>query len=76
MKKIKKEDKVLVLSGNYKGSQGVVLRVFPKKNKAIVHNLNMVKRHSKPSLKNPKGEIKKKEAPIHISNLQKVKEKE
>ncbi|WP_185859105.1 50S ribosomal protein L24 [Blattabacterium cuenoti] len=76
MTRIKKEDKVLVLSGNYKGSKGVVLKVFPRKNKAIVHNLNMVKRHLKPSLKNPKGGIIKKESPIHISNLKKVKEKE
>ncbi|WP_185861951.1 50S ribosomal protein L24 [Blattabacterium cuenoti] len=73
---IKKEDKVLILSGNYKGNEGVVIKIFPKKNKAIVRGYNIVKRHTKPNVKNPKGGILKKEAPIHISNLKKVKEKE
>ncbi|WP_185853143.1 50S ribosomal protein L24 [Blattabacterium cuenoti] len=77
MTRIKKEDKVLVLSGNHKGNEGIVLKVVPKKNKVIVRGLNIVKRHSKPSMKNPKGGIIEKEALIHISNLKKVvKEKE
>ncbi|WP_185858336.1 50S ribosomal protein L24 [Blattabacterium cuenoti] len=75
MKKIKKEDKVLILSGNYKGNKGVIKKIFPKKNKAIISGLNMVKKHIKPSIKKPKGGIFEKEAPIHISNLKKMKEK-
>ncbi|WP_185849598.1 50S ribosomal protein L24 [Blattabacterium cuenoti] len=70
---IKKGDKVSILSGNFKGNKGLVLRVFPKKKKAIIHGINMVKKHVKPSAKKPKGGIIEKEAPIHISNLKKEK---
>ncbi|WP_185849029.1 50S ribosomal protein L24 [Blattabacterium cuenoti] len=73
MKKIKKEDKVLILSGNYKGIEGMIVKVFYKKNKAIVRGINMIKRHTKPTPKRPKGGIIKKEAPIHLSNLKKIK---
>ncbi|WP_185863053.1 50S ribosomal protein L24 [Blattabacterium cuenoti] len=73
MKKIKKEDKVLILSGNHRGMEGVILKVFSKKNKAIIRGINMVKRHTKPTPKKPKGGILEKEAPIHLSNLKKIK---
>lgn len=73
MKKIKRKDRVLVLSGNYKGTEGVIIKVLSKKNKAIVRGINMVKRHTKPTPKNSKGGIVEKEAPIHLSNLKKVK---
>lgn len=69
---IKIEDKVLILSGNDKGSTGYVLKVFPKKNKIIVNGINVVKKHIKPNSKNPKGGIIKKELPIHISNVKKI----
>ncbi|WP_185861077.1 50S ribosomal protein L24 [Blattabacterium cuenoti] len=72
MKKIKKKDKVLILSGNYKGIEGIVTKVFYKKNKAIIDGINMVKRHTKPIPKQPKGGIIEKEAPIHLSNLKKI----
>ncbi len=66
---IKKNDVVLVLSGEYKGTEAKVLEVITKTDKAIVEGVNMVSRHTKPDAKNPQGGIVKKEAPIHISNL-------
>ena len=64
---IKKNDKVVVLSGKEQGKIGNVLRV--ENGRAIVEKLNIVKRHSKPSAANAQGGILEKEAPIHISNL-------
>jgi large subunit ribosomal protein L24 len=65
---IKKGDKVRVIAGNFKGETGEVLEVFPNKNRAIVDNVNMVKKHRKPTQNNPGG-IVDIAAPIHISNL-------
>ena len=67
--KIKTGDIVRVIAGDHKGSEGKVLRVDREKNKAIVEEVNMVSKHTKPSAKSPQGGILKKEAPIHISNL-------
>ena len=67
--KIVKNDTVLVISGNYKGKKGKVLKVFPKKQRVIVEGVNFVKRHTKPTQKNPQGGIVEKEASIHVSNL-------
>lgn len=67
--KIKKGDKVKVLSGDYKGKTGVVLEVMPAENKALVEGIRIVSRHTKPNAKNTQGGIIKQEAPIHISNL-------
>ncbi|WP_185873663.1 50S ribosomal protein L24 [Blattabacterium cuenoti] len=69
---IKKGDLVSILSGNYKGNQGVVLKVIVKKKKAIIQGINMIKKHIKPSSKQTKGGIIEKEAPIHITNLKKL----
>ena len=66
---IKKGDTVIVNSGDCKGKQGRVTRVLVKDQKAIVEGLNMVKKSTKPSAKNPQGGIVEMEAPIHISNL-------
>ncbi|MBR3519259.1 MAG: 50S ribosomal protein L24 [Paludibacteraceae bacterium] len=66
---IKKGDTVYVNSGECKGKQGRVLRVLVKDQKAIVEGLNMIKKSTKPSAKNPQGGIVEMEAPIHISNL-------
>ena len=66
---IKKGDKVLVLSGKAKGSKGRVLYVLPEDNRAAVEGLNMIKKHARPSQKNPSGGITEKEAPINASNL-------
>ena len=67
--KIKTGDKVKVLAGDHKGSEGKIVKIFRSKNLAIVEGVNMVKKHNKPSSQNPKGGIDEKEAPIHISNL-------
>ncbi|MDF1611012.1 MAG: 50S ribosomal protein L24 [Stygiobacter sp.] len=67
--KIKKNDNVIVISGNYKGKTGKVLKVFKDKDRVIVEGVNIRKRHTKPSQKNPQGGITEKEAPIHVSNV-------
>lgn len=66
---IKKGDKVKVIAGDNKGSEGEVLRIIRDKYRAVVKGVNMVKRHVKPSAQNPQGKIVEMEAPIHISNL-------
>ena len=60
---------VKVISGNHKGQSGKVLDVFPKKMKAIVEGVNVVKKHNKPNANNPKGGITEKELSIDISNI-------
>ena len=67
--RVRKNDQVLVLAGNYKGKKGKVLKVFPEENRIIVESVNFIKRHSKPSQQNPQGGIVEKEAPIHVSNV-------
>lgn len=67
--KIKKNDTVMVIAGNDRGKTGKVLKVFPKESRVIVEGINLRKRHTKPSQKNPQGGILEKEAPIHISNV-------
>ena len=66
---IKKGDMVYVNTGEYKGQKGRVLEVQVSKQKAIVEGINMVSKHTKPNATNPDGGIIKKEAPVHISNL-------
>ncbi len=67
--KIKKEDSVIVIAGNFRGKTGKVLKVFPKENRIIVEGVNIRKRHSKPTQQNPQGGIIEKEAPINVSNV-------
>ena len=67
--KIKKGDKVKVITGHYKGTIGEVLAVMPKENKVVVEGVNMMKKHLKPTQANPDGGIIEKEAPIHVSNV-------
>jgi large subunit ribosomal protein L24 len=66
---IKKGDTVFVNTGDDKGKTGRVLKVYVKKSRALVESINMVSKHTKPNAKSPQGGIEKKEAPIHISNL-------
>ena len=66
--RIKKGDRVVVLTGKDKGRTGEVLRVMPKENRAIVQGVNMARRHQKQSMRQ-EGGIVPKEAPIHISNV-------
>ena len=67
--KIKKGDRVVVLTGKDKGRQGAVSKVFPKESRVLVDGLNMVQRHTRPSQGDPQGGIKSKEAPLHVSNV-------
>lgn len=67
--KIKTGDTVVITSGEHKGSEGKVMKVFRDTGKAIVEGVNLVKKHEKPSAANPQGGIIEKEAPIQISNL-------
>ncbi len=67
--KIKKGDRVVVLTGKDKGRQGAVSKVFPKESRVLVDGLNMVQRHTRPSQGDPQGGIKNKEAPLHVSNV-------
>jgi large subunit ribosomal protein L24 len=69
MIRLKKNDKVKVISGNHKGKEGKILKIFPDKNAVIVEGVNIIKRHTRPNQKNPQGGITQKEAPIHISNI-------
>ena len=66
---IKKGDTVYVNSGEDKGRTGRVLQVLVTEDRAIVEGINMISKHSKPNAQNPQGGIEKKEASIHISNL-------
>ena len=67
---IKKGDTVYVNAGNDKGQTGKVLSVIPDKDRAIVEGINMVSKHTKPNANQPQGGIIKREAGIHVSNLQ------
>ncbi len=69
MKKIRKGDKVMVLTGRDKGKQGTVLRVL-EDSRVLVESVNMIKRHTKPNPnKGVTGGIIDREAPIHVSNV-------
>lgn len=67
--KFKNGDKVRVIAGDHKGTEGEIVSLIREKNKAIVSGVNIVKRHTKPNAQNPQGGIIEKEAPIAISNL-------
>ena len=67
--KIRKNDTVIVIAGNAKGKTGKVLKMYPEKSRLIVEGVNIIKRHSRPSQRNPQGGITQKEASIHISNV-------
>ena len=67
--KIKKGDRVVLLTGKDKGRQGAVLKILPKDNRVVVEGLNMVQRHTRPSQADPQGGIKHKEASLHLSNV-------
>jgi large subunit ribosomal protein L24 len=66
--KIRKGDRVVVLTGRSKGRTGEVLQVMPKEGRALVQGVNMAKRHVRASQKTMGG-IVEQEAPIHLSNL-------
>ena len=67
--KIRKGDRVVVLTGKDKGREGSVTKVWPKEARVLVSGLNIVHRHTRPSQGDPQGGIKNKEAAIHVSNV-------
>ena len=67
--RIKKGDRVVVLSGKDKGKTGEVTKSFPKELKVLVAGVNVATRHRKPSQANPQGGLEKIEAPLHISKV-------
>jgi len=69
LRKIKKDDEVIVLTGRDKGKRGKVVRVVTGDNRVIVQGVNMVKRHQRADQTNPQGGILEKEATIHVSNV-------
>lgn len=66
---IKKNDKVKVITGKNAGKIGKVINVLQKKNRLTVENVNIVKRHTRPTAANKQGGIVEGEAPIHWSNV-------
>ncbi|GAB1463190.1 MULTISPECIES: 50S ribosomal protein L24 [Pedobacter] len=70
--KIRKGDLVKVIAGDSKGQQGKVQEVLVAKNRVVVEGVNLISKHTKPSAATPNGGIIKKEAALHISNVQLV----
>ena len=67
--KIRKGDKVVVLSGRDKGKTGEVISSSPKESKVVVSGVNVATRHRKPTQLNPQGGLERKEAPLHVSKV-------
>ncbi len=67
--KIKKGDKVVVLSGKDKGKHGEVVLSMPKEGKVVVSGVNIATRHRKPTQANPQGGLERREAPLHVSKV-------
>ena len=67
--RIRKDDLVIVVTGDHRGQRGKVLRVIGEKNRVLVEGVNMVYRHVRKSQRNPQGGRIQKEAPIHLSNV-------
>ncbi|MFV1994148.1 MAG: 50S ribosomal protein L24 [Verrucomicrobiales bacterium] len=72
---VKKGDRVQVIAGNFKGSQGTILQVIVGKDQVIIEGVRMIKKHARKSEDRPEGGIVEKEGPIHLSNV-KLIEKE
>ena len=71
--KLKKGDKVVVIAGSNKGKEGIINKILD--NKVIVEGVNIVKKHLKPKNNNGNGEIVEREAPIHVSNVKLIENK-
>ena len=70
---VKKDDKVIVLTGKDKGKTGTVVKSLPKENKVVVSGVNVLKVHQKPRKGGEKGQIIDKAMPINVSNVKKAK---
>jgi large subunit ribosomal protein L24 len=66
---VKKGDKVIVTTGKDKGTEGTIVRAFPKKNLVLVEGVNKVKRHQRARSRTNKGGIIDKHMPVHVSNV-------
>ena len=73
MMKIRKDDMVQVISGNYKGKSGRVLQILKEKNRVLVEGINLAKKHMRPNQENQQGGIIEKELSINISNVMLLK---
>ena len=67
--RIRKDDMVVVISGDHKGARGKVLRIIPEKQRVLVEGVNMVYRHVRKTQRTPQGGRIQREAPIHLSNV-------
>jgi len=67
--RIRKNDQVVVVAGNSRGKRGKILKVYPERGRVIVEGVNIIKRHTRPSQRNPQGGIVQREAPINASNV-------
>jgi large subunit ribosomal protein L24 len=72
---VKKNDEVVVISGNHKGETGKVLQVFPEKGQVLVEGVRLIKKHARRTQDRPEGGIIEKEGPLHISNVKLVSSK-
>jgi large subunit ribosomal protein L24 len=69
LRRVRKDDTVMVIAGRERGKTGKVLRLLPKDDRVVVERINLVKRHTKPR-GTQQGGIVEKEAPLHLSNVQ------
>ncbi len=70
--RVRKGDTVIVISGRYKGKTGKVMRVSPEDDRVVVQGINLVKRHMRPTPRNPSGGILEREQPIHACKVMPV----
>ena len=66
---VRKGDQVVVIAGKEKGKRGRVLRLLTAKERVVIERINMVKRHTKPTQRNPRGGILEKEGSVEASNI-------
>ena len=66
---VKKGDHVEVVSGNFRGSSGKILALYPHRQRVLVEGVRIIKKHLRKSQDNPSGKIAEREGPIHISNV-------
>jgi large subunit ribosomal protein L24 len=69
VRRLRKDDTVMVIAGRERGKTGKILRILPEKNRVLIERVNMVKRHVKPRGVQQPGGIQEKEASIHLSNV-------
>lgn len=69
MQRVRKGDQVVVIAGKDKGQRGSVLRVLSETDRVLVEGVNIVTKHIKPTRRNQRGGLEKREAPIHLSNV-------